>query len=100
MATYAVSFDLKYDDTYSDRYDSFMKKIRESRKIWYETTSFVLVETTFSLSDFEQGLYLTLFSASKDKMLVMDVSWNNAIARGPIEDKKTLSELLPGIQIK
>ncbi|WP_374833897.1 hypothetical protein [Paenochrobactrum pullorum] len=100
MATYAISFNLKYDDSYSTRYDSFMKAIRSFPTVWEETTSFALVESSRSLEEVERLLYLTDFSVSKDKMLVINVTSDACIARGKIDYPSTLRKLMPSIVIK
>ena len=99
MATYAISFNLHYDSTYSDRYDSLMKAIRSSATVWEETTSFALVESSKSLTIFEIDLYLSKFDATKDILVVIDVTNCAAEARGKIADKTKLRKLLPNITI-
>jgi hypothetical protein len=100
MSTFALSFNIHYDDTYSDRYGSLMAEVRKCSKIWAETTSFCLVQTAESLTAFESRLYLSKFAPSKDRMLVIDVSFDSAIARGKIDYPSTLGSMLPGIAIK
>lgn len=100
MPYLAVSFHLDYDSTYTDRYASLMKAIRSCPKVWEETTSFAIVETTEKIEDFERRLFLTDFKPSVDTLLVIDVSYDTAISRGKIRDPKTLKELLPGLQAK
>jgi hypothetical protein len=102
MATYAVSFNIAYDSaaSYSERYGSFMEEIRKCSTVWAETTSFCLCETNETLADFETRLFLSKFSPSRDKMLVMDVRYDSAIARGKIEFPATLRSLLPLVEVK
>ena len=100
MTTFAVSFSISYDQSYATRYDSFMTEIRRYGRVWAETTSFCLVETQENIQDFERRLYLSAFAPSSDKMLVLDVRFNSAIARGHIADPTLLSGLLPLCEIK
>jgi len=102
MATYAVSFNIAYDSSasYSERYDSFMAEVRKSSKVWAETTSFCLCETSEAIEDFELRLYLSKFSPSKDKLLVLDVRYDASIARGKIDYPSTLRSLLPAVVVK
>ena len=99
MATYAVSFHLKKDSSYETRYGSLMEEIRKSSTVWDETTSFCLVERSESLSVFTSKLYMTDFSPSRDKLLVMSVKEVAASARGDINYPATLRSLLPSIDI-
>ncbi|QPA25441.1 hypothetical protein IR196_04925 [Brucella anthropi] len=100
MATYAISFNLEYDDKYIDRYNSLMKVIRSFPTVWEETTSFALIESTRSLEEVERSLFLSEFSPSKDKMLVINVSHDACIGRGKIKYPATLRKLMPAIEIK
>ena len=99
MATYAISFNLDYNSTYSDRYQSLMEAIRRCPKVWEETTSFALVESAETLEELERRLFLSKYSSATDLLLVIKVSYDDAIARGPIKDKDKLRALLPGITI-
>ena len=58
------------------------------------------MSTTEALEELERRLYLTQFSTSMDKMLVIDVSYDSAISRGDITEKEKLTKLLPGINHK
>lgn len=100
MATYAVSFDIKYDKTYSDRYSSLMDEIGKCSRVWDETTSFCLCETAETPEAFERKLFLSNFNTITDKMLVMDVRYDDAIARGKIDYPATLRSLLPSVDVK
>lgn len=102
MSTYAITFTIHYDnsDSWNLRYNSFMAEVRKCPVVWDETTSFCLVQTAETIDQLERRLYLSLFDASKDKLLVIDVSYDAAICRGAISDKVKLGNLLPGIQKK
>lgn len=103
MAHYSVSFELKSNDTYSDRYDSLMEAIQASpsKAVWTETTSFALVETTESLTTFANRLYVdTDIDDRWDKLLVIDHLNGNAIARAPIKMPKTLKSHFHSCDVK
>ncbi|NVD45838.1 hypothetical protein [Qipengyuania atrilutea] len=98
MPIYAVSFEIKNDASYNDRYQSLMKQIRACEMHWEETTSFVLVKTGESLSDFETRLYvLSQFSHIRDKMLVLQVSGDDGVFRGVNNMPSTLALLMPNV---
>jgi predicted RNA-binding protein len=74
-----------------------MAVIRSYTKVWDETTSFALVETNETIDVFEQRLWLSKFDSTKDKLLVIDVSYDTATFRGTVKKIDTLKSLLPGI---
>jgi len=93
MARYAVSFEIHSDSTYTERYRSLINQIFKApgTNIWTETTSFALVETTESLSQFADRLYFSSeILDNKDKLLVIDHRASHALARGPFEYPATL----------
>jgi hypothetical protein len=102
MPTYAITFTIDYDthESWNRRYDSFMTAVRQCPVVWLETTSFCLVQTSETLAALEQRLWLTSFDSTKDKMVVINVSYDDAICRGAIKDRAKLETLLPGIQKK
>jgi len=102
MSTFAISFDLKYDtsESYGKRYTSLMAAIRACPTVWSATTAFCLVETSETLEALERRLYLSQFDATKDKLLIINVSYDSATIRGLNTDLATLRKLLPGIQEK
>lgn len=94
MPSYAVSFHIHSDNGYSDRYNSLMEQIKKppSNYVWDETTSFALVETTESLSEFALRLYTkSSVSSLTDKLLVIDHTISAAYAFGKIEYPTLLS---------
>lgn len=93
MAHYGVSFDLKSDATRASRYNSLVAQIRKapSKNVWDETTSFALVETTETLSQFADRLYYyTEVSSVTDILLVFNPWDGSSIARGPVKYPATL----------
>lgn len=98
MGKFAISFTLKSDDTWSERYISLMGQIRACKKVWEETTSFALVETDENLDGLEHRLYYkSSISSSKDILLVIDVSYKSCSIRGATNNRAKLKEIMPGI---
>ena len=98
MATYAITFELKSDHTYVQRYQTLMEQIRACERVWTETTSFALVESREGLSTFESRLYCqSEFNSLIDKMLVIDVTNDPGIFRGVNNMPATLGLLMPNV---
>jgi hypothetical protein len=90
---YGISFELKKDSTYQDRYQSLVDQFydTESEVPWDETTSFVLLRSKENIDELADRLYFsTELDASKDILLVFDHRASVAIARGPIKWKALL----------
>jgi hypothetical protein len=88
MHHYAVSFVIKNDTTYGERYNSLMEQIEKGsiETTWDETTSFVLVTNNEKIEAFADRLYIqSQINATKDILLVIDHDNNVAVARGPIK---------------
>lgn len=93
MYEYAISFEIKADDTYGERYTSLMEEIRKTpnASVWTETTSFVLLRSAETIDDLEHRLYYnSKLNSAKDILLVIDHISSFAVARGPIEYPATL----------
>ena len=96
MATYAISFEIKSDSTYSKRYQSLMAQVHKCSIVWTETTSFALVQTPESLEDLELRLFVqSEISHLRDKLLVINVTNIPGIFRGVNEMPATLARLMP-----
>ncbi|KAA5842229.1 hypothetical protein F2A37_16860 [Pseudomonas chlororaphis] len=88
MANFIVTFEFKSDDTRKARYDSFVKKINEltAYKHWDETTSFYCFRLDTTADDLCSSLYVgSDFNATKDIMVVIDVTNKNKAVKGPLE---------------
>lgn len=88
MYQYAVSFSIKSDATYGERYNSLMEQIEKGSidTSWDETTSFVLVANTEKIEAFANRLYVhSSIDATKDILLVIDHINSVAVARGPVK---------------
>ena len=98
MAVFLVSFDLKYDETYSARYTSFMDQVKQGGKWWADTTSYVVVETSETIDEFCSRIYTKSdFNSSKDLYLVLDANVKAGRVRGQVKDQD-LFKLLPFVQ--
>ena len=91
---YAISFEIKSDATYGERYRSLIQEIAKtpgSTGFWAETTAFILIRSNEAIEDLEHRLYYkSKLLSSKDKLLVIDHVNNVAVARGPFEYPNTL----------
>lgn len=99
---YAISFDIKADATYGDRYKSLMAEIRNTpdAAVWAETTSFVLLRSSEKIGDLAHRLYFnSKLLESKDMLLVIDHNSSVCVARGPFEYPATLSGHFKGCSI-
>jgi hypothetical protein len=95
MAVYVVSFELKADDTYSKRYNSFMEQLKKTTPWWAENTSCVIVSTTENIDEFCTRIYFSSeILDTKDRFLVLDANAKIGRVRGPIKDDD-LFKLLP-----
>jgi hypothetical protein len=98
MAVYLVSFDLKYDSGYSDRYTTFMDQVKHGGQWWADTTSFVAVQTDEDIDAFCTRIYVhSGFDGSKDLYLVLDANVKSGRVRGVIKDQH-LFTLLPFVK--
>lgn len=97
MAHFIVTFRIKNDSTYQDRYDSFVKKAKEFAKYspWDQTTSFLTFEAndkTLSASSLCSRLYTeSEFNSTKDVMVVIDLDNRKKATKGDIEYEALLS---------
>ena len=49
MAVFLVSFDIKYDYSYQERYSSFVKEVQKTSPWWADNTTFIVVEINESI---------------------------------------------------
>jgi hypothetical protein len=87
MANFIVTFEFKSDDTRKARYDSFVKKINEltAHRHWDETTSFYCFELDTTADSLCSTLYIgSDFNATKDMMVVIDISNRQKATKGPL----------------
>jgi hypothetical protein len=95
MAVFSVSFEIKYDSDYQRRYNSFTAAIEACPKWWADTTSYYVVETNESISDFADRIYFgTDFDASRDLYLVLDAFVKSGCIRGAVKNDN-IFQLLP-----
>lgn len=95
MATHIVSFRIAHDAGYSDRWSSTVDAIRAEAAdgtTWEETSSFFLLRSSKSADSLASSIYVgSGFDATKDKLLVVDVSKNAHATRGKVDYPATLS---------
>lgn len=98
MENFILTFRIKADETYQDRYDSLLEQlyaIAPSPKVWEETSSFVAFEYSGSLDDVHTRLYLySKFSSTKDTMVIIDLTNRRKIAAGVVKYEATLDRCL------
>ena len=97
MAHFIISFRIKSDDTYQERYDSFIQRIAEISKegAWEETSSFYALEADGNAESVCQDLWLkSKFNAHLDVMLVIDVHNREKATKGEIKYPNTLARCL------
>lgn len=95
MAKYAISFYLKSNDTYGDRYQSLMDAIHRCRRVWTEPTCLALVETDETLVELERRLWMTRFSSVTDLLFVVDVGDGPCSVRGSAQNRTMLKAIMP-----
>lgn len=89
MANFVLTFRLKKNASYQQRYDSFVEKVQEIAPewIWEETSSFYAFEAEGSAESVCQALYYgSSFDASTDLMVVLDVHEKMFATKGAIEN--------------
>lgn len=98
MANFILTFRIKDDATYQDRYDSLLEQlysIAPRPGVWEETSSFIAFAYDGSLDDVHSALYFqSSFSPSKDTMVIVDLSNRRKIAAGVIKYEATLDKCL------
>jgi hypothetical protein len=85
MAIFAISFRIKEDSTYQERYDSLVERIKKnaSGSTWEETTSFFLIESTKSSQTLCDDLYNnSQIMSSKDILLITNLSQKGYAQKG------------------
>lgn len=99
MANFIISFRIHSDSTYQERYASFVQRVHEIGggvgAVWEETSSFFALRAEGSADDLCDNLYFsTLFDASKDAMLVIDLGARRKAMKGKLSYPNTLTTCL------
>lgn len=100
MTHFVVTFRFKSDESYQDRYESFVDKVNELAEggvgeVWGETSSFLAFKAKGTASELCSSLYLlTKFDQTKDKMVVIDMDNRQKATKGEIEYPNTLTSCL------
>lgn len=98
MATHIISFRIAQDPQATERWASTVARIKAEADSgsWDETTSFFLIKSDKSAVDLASSIYFgSSFDASKDKLLVVDVTRNAHATRGQIDYPATLASFFP-----
>ncbi|QFS84005.1 hypothetical protein [Roseivivax sp. THAF197b] len=82
MSLKGVTFNIKYDDTYSDRYDALHRVLKRLNSIEDKTTSCVFLDTTKSVDEVHTALFGAL-DYKKDKAIVFETYRHNMKTFGP-----------------
>lgn len=98
MATHIVSFRIAQDANATERWASTVARIKAESTdgSWDETTSLILIKSEKSAVDLASSIYFgSLLDASKDKLLVVDITRNAYATRGQIDYPATLASFFP-----
>lgn len=97
MPHFIVTFRIKSDTSYQERYDSFVEQVKNVADLlpWDQTTSFLTFRSkdkTLSAQDLCTHLYIySLFDSSKDIMVVINLDDRTKATLGDIEYSPLLS---------
>jgi hypothetical protein len=99
MAHFIISFRIKSDSDYQNRYESFRRRVETISTgiggVWEETSSFYAIQARNTAQGLCNDLYLnTEFDPSKDIMLVIDVKNQEKATKGAIEYPNSLDSAL------
>lgn len=99
MAHFIVTFRIKSDSTYQDRYSSFVEQVHKlgggSGYVWEETSSFIAFRASGTASSVCSEVYLhSSFDATKDHMVVIDLDNREKATKGVILYSATLDSCL------
>jgi hypothetical protein len=90
MTHFIISFRIKSDESYQQRYESFKSKVvaiaGSSGAVWDETSSFYILKAVNTAQGLCSDLYLgSDFNSTKDIMVVIDVDNRQKATKGPLE---------------
>lgn len=97
MPHFIVTFRIKSDSSYQERYDSFIEQVREDADLlpWDQTTSFLAFRSkdkALSAQGLCNRLYVySKFDSSKDIMVVVNLDDKTKATQGDIEYLQLLS---------
>ncbi|CAI8809037.1 hypothetical protein [Pseudomonas sp. T8] len=96
MGHFIITFRIKYDSTYQERYESFTKQVGEiATSKWEETSSFYAIQASGTASSICDNLYYKSdFVSSKDQMVVIDLDKKEKAVKGDIEELELLTKCL------
>ena len=97
MTHFVITFRIKKDTTYQQRYESFVDHAASlgSKALWDETTSFIAMEAPGTAKDLCDSLYFgSMFDDSRDIMIVIDLDRRQKATYGEILYEHTLQACL------
>lgn len=97
MASFILTFRLESNDTYSQRYDSFVKKLNElvTYRHWDETSSLYIFELDSTADQVSHDLWVgSEFNSTTDIMVVIDVTNRVKSTKGELEYPNLLTSYL------
>jgi hypothetical protein len=97
MAVHAISFRIKDDSGYDNRWSSLVAAIgvEATDGTWQETTSFFVLQSTKSSAELASSLYYgSLLDDRKDLLVVINLSLKDQAIKGPLLYPYTLGSLL------
>lgn len=99
MTHFVISFRIKSDASYQERYDSFIKRVYEiggeAPAVWEETSSFFAIRASGNAASVCSDLYFkTEFDSAKDLMVVIDLDKGEKATKGEIKYLATLTACL------
>ena len=97
MAAYVITFRLKQDATYSDRWSSIVAAIKKEAvgATWDETTAFFALNSAKSADAIASSIYVgSSMDGTKDTLVVVSLSKNEFATRGEVAYPATLASIL------
>jgi hypothetical protein len=99
VANFIISFRIKQDEDYQNRYTSFVTAVHAAGggmgAVWEETSSFFALRANHTAASLCNHLYVSSgFNATKDEMLVVDLSAREMATKGPLKYLSTLEACL------
>lgn len=95
MKTYAIAVYYRFDSGYLERYDSLLQSIAAYPDVWMETPSMFILRTDDDIGVVEGRVRASGFRPDTDILLVIDVTGQEAIFAGKIENMQRLNVMFP-----
>lgn len=88
-----ITYRIKGDETYQVRYDSFIRKLKETggQLFWNETSSFYALTSSATADELCRALCAdTGFECGKDAVVVIDITNKTTASSGTIQNRELL----------